>query len=122
MNVIDDVCQYFKNKQNDFTIYIILTHLFFSLFFVAILLYTTDVKKLLVLLTLGVLTLFTHIIYGSCFLTELEICYQQKITTSDIQLSILNIERNNRNRRLITTINVFAWTLLVFIKMLYLNQ
>ena len=122
MNVIDDVCQYFSNKQNDFTIYIILTHLFFSLFFVFVLLYTTDVKKLLILLTLGVLALLTHIIYGSCFLTELEICYQQKFTTSDIQLSLLNIEKNNRNRRLITTINVFAWTLLVFIKMLYLTK
>ena len=117
--MIKQICNFFKEKKNDFTIYIILSHFFFSLLMLFVLLYTNDIKKLLVLLTLGILALFTHTIYGSCLLTELELCYQKKYTTSDIQLSLLNLDKNDKNRRLITTINVFTWTLLVFFKFLH---
>ena len=70
----------------------------------------------MVFFTMGVLTLLSHIYFSTCILTELELCFQDEYTSSDILLKLMNIEINNKNRKKLTTYLVSSWLILMFIK------
>lgn len=114
------VCGYFSNNKDSFTLYIIITHAIISLLSTLFILTTDDIGKVIIYIVLSIIVLMTHLKYGSCLLTELEMCFQKTYTTSDVQLSLLNLEKTISNRRLITTINVLLLTFVSLIKFLYL--
>ena len=107
-------------QLDSFTLYIIITHAIISLLSTLFILTTDDIGKVIIYIVLSIIVLMTHLKYGSCLLTELEMCFQKTYTTSDVQLSLLNLEKTISNRRLITTINVLLLTFVSLIKFLYL--
>ena len=53
---------------------------------------------------IGIITYSSHLYYDNCIITDLELCFQSKYTSSDIVLNIFKIPINNNNNHKIQSI------------------
>ena len=114
--IINNICNLFKKNKDLFTKIIIYLHCICIFIFLYVLMFVENKQYLSMFLAIAICVLLTHLYFSYCILIDLELCFQDKYTTSDIYLKLLGIEINNHNRRYITTYIVSWWIILTYIK------